>query len=79
MKVRGYENSELSEGNTMQIAVCIPCLNEEATVGKVIDDFRHELPEAKIYVGDNNSRDRTAEAARSRGAEVLACRRRGKG
>ena len=50
----------------MQIAVCIPCLNEEATVGKVIEDFRRELPEAKIYVGDNNSRDRTAEAARAR-------------
>lgn len=63
----------------MQIAVCIPCLNEEATVGKVIEDFRRELPEAKIYVGDNNSRDRTAEAARARGAEVVACRRRGKG
>jgi glycosyltransferase involved in cell wall biosynthesis len=63
----------------MQIAVCIPCLNEEATVGKVIDDFRRVLPEAKIYVGDNNSRDRTVEIARSRGAEVLSCRRRGKG
>jgi len=63
----------------MQIAVCIPCLNEEATVGKVIDDFRRVLPEAKIYVCDNNSRDRTVEIAKARGAQVFSCRRRGKG
>ncbi len=42
-------------------AVLIPCFNEEITIGKVIDDFRKELPEAIIYVFDNNSTDKTAK------------------
>ena len=45
------------------IAVLIPCFNEEITIGKVIDDFRNELPEATIYVFDNNSTDDTAKIA----------------
>ena len=44
-----------------KIAVLIPCYNEELTVEKVIKDFRRELPEAEIYVYDNNSKDKTAK------------------
>lgn len=62
-----------------RIAVLIPCLNEETTVGKVVDDFRAALPEANIVVFDNNSTDRTAAVAAARGARVLAEMRRGKG
>ena len=47
------------------IAVIIPCYNEALTIGKVIDDFRSELPEATVYVYDNNSTDGTAEIART--------------
>ena len=54
----------------MKIAVLIPCYNEEITVAKVINDFRRELPEADIYVYDNNSKDKTAEIARANGAIV---------
>lgn len=62
-----------------RIAVLIPCFNEEATVGKVIDDFRAALPSADIYVFDNASTDRTAEIARQHGATVRPVKRRGKG
>lgn len=61
------------------IAVLLPCYNEEATIGKVIDDFREALPEARVYVFDNNSADRTAEVAREHGAEVYYEPRQGKG
>lgn len=53
-----------------QIAVLIPCYNEEVTIGKVVADFKRELPGADIYVYDNNSADRTAEIARAAGATV---------
>lgn len=62
-----------------KIAVLIPCFNEELTIGPVIDQFRRELPEAKIYVFDNNSTDRTVECAREKGALILRERRQGKG
>lgn len=61
------------------IAVLIPCLNEESTVGKVVGDFRRVLPGSVIYVYDNNSSDRTAEVARSAGAVVRREKRQGKG
>lgn len=61
------------------IAVIIPCYNEVLTIGKVIDDFRSELPEATAYVYDNNSTDGTAEIARTRGAIVKYEPRQGKG
>lgn len=61
------------------IAVIIPCYNEALTIGKVIDDFRSELPEATVYVYDNNSTDSTAEIARTRGAIVKYEPRQGKG
>lgn len=62
-----------------RIAVFIPCLDEEQTVGKVIDDFRRELPDAVIFVIDNGSSDRTAEVAEEHGARVVREQRRGKG
>lgn len=62
-----------------KIAVIIPCYNEALTIGKVIDDFRRELPEASVYVYDNNSTDGTAAIARSRGAVVRLESRQGKG
>lgn len=62
-----------------RIAVFIPCLDEEQTVGKVIDDFRRELPDAAIFVIDNGSSDRTAEVAQEHGARVVREPRRGKG
>lgn len=63
----------------MEIAVLIPCYNEELTIGKVIDDFKRELPQAKIYVYDNNSKDLTAEIAEEHGAIVKKEYRQGKG
>jgi glycosyltransferase involved in cell wall biosynthesis len=62
-----------------RVAVLVPCLNEEITIGRVIDDFRAALPGAQIYVFDNNSTDRTAEIARARGAIVVPEKRPGKG
>jgi glycosyltransferase involved in cell wall biosynthesis len=62
-----------------RIAVTIPCHNEEAAVGKVIDDFKEQLPEAAIYVIDNCCTDATAEIARQHGAVVISEPRKGKG
>ena len=61
------------------IAVLIPCLNEELTIGTVVADFKRELPTAEIYVFDNNSTDRTAEVALKAGAVVQKEARPGKG
>ena len=61
------------------IAVLIPCYNESATVEKVVRDFRRVLPEAAIYVYDNNSTDGTAELAEKAGAIVRRERAQGKG
>lgn len=62
-----------------RIAALIPCYNEELTIGTVVDDFRRVLPEADIYVYDNNSSDRTSEIAREHGAIVRFEPRQGKG
>ena len=62
-----------------KIAVLIPCYNESKTVKKVIEDFKRELPEATIYVYDNNSKDGTDEIARKAGAIVRYERKQGKG
>ena len=61
------------------VAVLIPCYNEAVTIGKVVDDFRRVLPEATVYVYDNNSSDGTASIAAEHGAVVRAERRQGKG
>lgn len=63
----------------MKIAVLIPCYNEEATIKKVVSDFATQLPEAKIYVCDNNSSDNTYNIALASGAIVLKESRQGKG
>ncbi len=62
-----------------KIAVLIPCYNEELTIEKVIKDFRKELPDADIYVYDNNSKDKTSEIAVANGAIVKHEYRQGKG
>lgn len=62
-----------------KIAVLIPCYNEEKTIGKVVADYRAALPEADIYVYNNNSTDRTAEIAKEAGAIVRNEYRQGKG
>lgn len=62
-----------------KIAVLIPCYNESATIGKVIEDFKRELPESVIYVYDNNSSDGTAEIAMRAGAIVREELMQGKG
>ena len=62
-----------------KIAVLIPCYNEEKTIEKVVTDAKRELPEAVIYVYDNNSTDRTAELAASAGAVVRHEYMQGKG
>jgi glycosyltransferase involved in cell wall biosynthesis len=63
----------------MSIAVLIPCYNESLTIQKVIRDFRDALPEADIYVYDNNSTDHADELAKEAGAIVRYEHRQGKG
>lgn len=62
-----------------KIAVLIPCYNESATVAKVVTDYKNALPEADIYVYDNNSTDGTDKLAREAGAIVKYEYRQGKG
>ena len=61
------------------IAVLIPCYNESKTIKKVVSDFRKYIPEATIYVYDNNSSDGTDAIARESGAIVRYERQQGKG
>lgn len=63
----------------MKTAVLIPCYNEELTIGRVVNDFKNILPEAEIYVYDNNSTDNTATIAKRHGAVVHKETRQGKG
>jgi glycosyltransferase involved in cell wall biosynthesis len=63
----------------LEVAVLVPCYNEEASIGDVVADFRQALPGARIYVYDNNSKDRTVEVARAAGAIVRTERLQGKG
>jgi hypothetical protein len=62
-----------------EIAVLVPCYNEEVAIAEVVKAFRAALPEAIVYVYDNNSKDRTAEVARAAGAVVRREPRQGKG
>ena len=62
-----------------EIAVILPCYNEEAAIGKTVRDFRAALPSAKIFVYDNNSTDSTVSVAREAGAIVRSELRQGKG
>lgn len=62
-----------------KIAVLIPCYNEEKTIYKVVTDFKAVLPDATIYVYDNNSSDKTSELAEKAGAVVRKEYKQGKG
>lgn len=62
-----------------RIAVLLPCYNEEAAIARTVAGFRAALPDAAVYVFDNNSRDRTVEVARAAGAIVRHERMQGKG
>lgn len=62
-----------------KIAILIPCYNESKTIEKVVTDWKRELPEAVIYVYDNNSKDNTAELASAAGAVVRHEYQQGKG
>lgn len=69
-----YRTAELGS-----VAVLVPCYNEAVTIGKVVDDFRRCLPDATVYVYDNNSTDGTGQIAREHGAVVRVEPRQGKG
>src|SRR5262249_20497550 len=65
--------------DTKRIAVLIPCFQEEKTIGKVVRDFKRLLPEAQVYVFDNNCTDQTARIAQEAGAIVRPEKKQGKG
>ena len=71
--------AELSERRRPVVAVVIPCFNEAAAIGKVVQDFRAAMPDARIFVYDNASTDETSAAARQAGAIVRTEPQRGKG
>ena len=62
-----------------RIAAIIPCYNEALAIGQVLDAFHVALPEAALFVFDNNSTDGTADVARAHGAQVIHVHLRGKG
>jgi glycosyltransferase involved in cell wall biosynthesis len=62
-----------------RVAILLPCYNEETAIAQTVADFRSALPDAIVYVYDNNSNDRTAEVARAAGAIVRTERMQGKG
>jgi len=64
---------------TPRIALLVPCYNEAATIRRVVEDFRREIPEAVIHVFDNNSTDGTGDIAREAGAVVVHEKKQGKG
>lgn len=76
---RVYGNRLMKLQQEAKIAILIPCHNEELTIGKVVDDFRRELPSASVYVFDNCSTDATAKIASEHGATVMKECRKGKG
>ncbi len=77
----GAEGSDTAAevAGTGHVAVLVPCYNEEAAIGKVVADFRAALPDAAVYVYDNNSTDRTREVAAKAGAIVRREQHQGKG
>jgi glycosyltransferase involved in cell wall biosynthesis len=71
--------SDTNLPHSLDIAVLVPCYNEEAALSSVVRDFRKALPNATVYVYDNNSTDRTVEVAREAGAIVRTETLQGKG
>lgn len=72
-----WYNTDMS--NRGSVAVLVPCFNEEKTIEKVVKDFKKELPNAVVYVFDNNSTDKTVEKASKAGAIIKPVRQQGKG
>lgn len=70
---------DITSPDKSNIVVAIPCLNEESTIGKVIDDFGRALPGARIVVFDNNSVDNTAAVAEGKNVAVVRVKKPGKG
>lgn len=77
--MKKHSDSQRSIAHTVHVAVLIPCFNEDLTVASVIASFRKSLPDASIYVYDNNSTDATRERALAAGATVRSEPRQGKG
>src|SRR5271170_5214860 len=80
--LRSFESpdpSGIAYVNPPQVAVLIPCRDEEATIAVVVQGFAEALPGAKIYVFDNNSSDASAQRAAAAGAIVHTVRQPGKG
>ena len=73
------ERAGVEISSDIKVAVLIPCYNEATPIGSVVADFRAALPDAEIYVYDNNSTDDTAEVARAAGAIVRVETQQGKG
>jgi len=71
--------AESMAASRFEVAVLVPCYNEQHAVAKVVADFRKALPNAAVYVYDNNSTDGTAEAAKAAGAVVRRETHQGKG
>lgn len=63
----------------LDVAVIVPCFNEEITIGSLVEAIARSMPQARLVVVDNNSRDETAARARAAGAEVMRVTRQGKG
>src|SRR6202012_1466663 len=70
---------DLKGRKSVKVAVLVPCYNEEAAIATVVRDFRAALPDATIYVYDNNSKDQTSARAAEAGAGVRMEMRQGKG
>ena len=79
IEARSARSSPDFEFRPARVAVLVPCLNEETTVGEVVRGFAHTLPAADVYVYDNGSTDQTARVAREAGAIVRTELRPGKG
>jgi glycosyltransferase involved in cell wall biosynthesis len=69
----------MTDRETLRVAVILPCYNEEAAIRTTVEGYRAALPDADIYVFDNNSRDRTVEVAAAAGAIVRREPMQGKG
>src|ERR1700683_2807094 len=74
-----HDRAPQTAASQLRIAVLVPCYNEEHAIAKVVADFRAALPQATIYVYDNNSKDGTADVARASGAVVRNESHQGKG
>lgn len=79
IEINFHDKADQPKTSILRLVVLIPCYNEEASIGKVVKDFQTALPNAKIFVYDNNSTDRTKEIARSAGAIVRNEPLQGKG